>query len=114
MCKTKYIFRFTFGERFPDVLDVHKTLLAEGMNWLKFLPRSFLFHVTYIVKPIEPYGVPGVEWSPCNSHENWYTSEYGNIVTRASPGKVRPGHAWLYNNYDGLTIMPIISPTYLE
>ena len=47
VCKATDIFRLTFGERFVDVLDVHKTLLTEGMNWLEFLRRPFLFHVTY-------------------------------------------------------------------
>ena len=45
--KVTDIFTFTFGERFAEALDVHKTLLTERMSWLELLRRPFLFHVTY-------------------------------------------------------------------
>ena len=47
VCKVADIFRFTFGERFLEALDVHKTLLTERMSCAECLRRRFSFHVTY-------------------------------------------------------------------
>ena len=40
-------FRFAFGERFLEALEVHKTLLTEIMSCVECLRWLFSFHVTY-------------------------------------------------------------------
>ena len=97
MCKITGIFRFKFGERFADALDVqfHKSLLTERMSMggilttAHFISQYILFFDRQsLMELLESSGGPYI------SHENWHTRKKGNIGTSqgfARQGKARTG-----------------------